>query len=71
MIAQLNLPRSQVSAGVISRGEQETMYAVGGYNDLTDFGWTQTVEAYDATKDQWNLVASFPLKRQYPTVAVL
>jgi hypothetical protein len=45
--------------------------AVGGYNDLTDFGWTSTVEAYDSAHDSWSFVAPLPLQRQYLTAAVL
>ena len=47
------------------------IFAVGGYNDFTDFGWTSTVEAYDNAHDSWSFVAPFPLERQYFTAAVL
>ena len=40
MVAPMAVPRSQVGAGVLDG----LLFAVGGYNDLTDFGWTSTVE---------------------------
>ena len=33
--------------------------------------WTSMVERYDDAADSWSFVASFPLERQYPAVAVL
>lgn len=57
----------QVGAGVVDG----VVYAVGGYNSLTDFGWTSMVEKYDNVTDGWSFVESFPLKRQYMAVAVL
>lgn len=40
MVQSMTIQRSQVGAGVLDG----LLFAVGGYNDLTDFGWTSTVE---------------------------
>jgi hypothetical protein len=62
----MTVPRCQVGAGVLDG----LLFAVGGYNDMTDIGWVRTVEKYDEASNSWSFVASFPQERQYPAVAV-
>ena len=41
-VARMAQPRAQAAVGVINN----ILFAVGGYNDFSNFGWTSTVEMY-------------------------
>ena len=49
----MTVPRCQVGAGVLDG----LLFAVGGYNDMTDIGWVRTVAKYDEASNSWSFVA--------------
>lgn len=71
MVASLNLARSMAGGATLMVGGNELMYVVGGYNDLTDEGWTKTVEVYNATSNRWDFATPMSMERQYLCVAVV
>lgn len=63
-LAPMPTPRYEVAAVAAGQGDQERIYALGGFNNGAAGGSLATVEAYDPLADTWSTVAPLPTPRR-------
>ena len=83
LLDSLRLSDAQVAEQGLEGGGDHYLASMGIYifkratlsklldNEMTDFGWLQSVERYDAANDRWSYVAPIPNAREYLATAVL